>query len=173
MTRKSISQEFLKSILRYEPITGDFFWLVDHKNSMRAGDSAGTLDKSTGYLRIGIDGVQYRANRLAWLYMKGVWPLGHIDHEDRIRTNNIWTNLREVSPSGNSRNQKLRSTNTSRVMGVQYYNPKHKTSKPWLAHICVAGKYKHIGYFADWFDAVCARKSAEVTHNYHPNHGAI
>ena len=25
--------------------------------------------------------------------------------------------------------------------------------------------------FKDWFEAVCAKKSAEVKYNFHPNHG--
>jgi hypothetical protein len=36
----------------------------------------------------------------------GSWPVGEIDHRDRVRTNNRWYNLRDVTPSGNAFNRK-------------------------------------------------------------------
>lgn len=41
----------------------------------------------------------------------------------------------------------------------------------WVAYIKLKGKEKHLGYFCHFFDAVCARKSAEDRYGFHTNHG--
>lgn len=54
------------------------------------------------------------------------------------------------------------------VMGVCWDKGRGK----WLVRIKdVKKKTKHVGYFDDFFEAVCSRKSAEIKHKYHNNHG--
>lgn len=50
------------------------------------------------------------AHRVAWVLMTGEWPRGFVDHLDGNTRNNCWSNLRDVSPSGNqiSRYQRAR-----------------------------------------------------------------
>jgi hypothetical protein len=38
----------------------------------------------------------------------------------------------------------------------------YKSWKCWVAKINIGGKQKHLGYFDNYFDACCARKSAEL-----------
>jgi len=90
-----------------------------------------------------------------------------IDHINLVGTDNQWENLRLVTQSDNMRNQKLISRNTSGVCGVS----QDRKSGRWTANIYIAPKNKNLGSFVDWFDAVCARKSAEITYGYGPNHG--
>lgn len=160
-----ITQEQLKSILRYEPETGKFYWLI---NSGRAfiGNKAGNIN-SEGYVRIRIDGQEYKAHRLAWLYVYGVNPENEIDHINGIKDDNRIVNLRDVSHQENCKNQKNRINNTSGIQGVSW----NKDKKKWTAGIRMNEKWNYLGGFEDKFEAICARKSAERRFSFHQNHG--
>lgn len=131
-----ITQEELRSILEYSPLTGEFTWLQRKvKNQVKVGDKAGTTQKD-GYVQIGIDNKKYHAHRLAWLYTFGVSPREQIDHVDGNPSNNKLGNLREVSPTENQRNQKMKSNNTSGITGVTLQRKRQgtKTYEYWITY---------------------------------------
>jgi len=165
-TQSVLTSKRLKSILHYDSLTGLFTWKVSPTLSVNVGDIAGNSD--TGNMRIGVDGCSYLAHRLAWFYVKNVYPKNVIDHEDGNSLNNAFSNLRDVTQSINMRNAAKRKDNTSNVTGVHFHNGLGK----WRAVIGVDGNpVKHLGVFFDKFEAICARKSAEVLNGYHVNHG--
>ena len=90
-----ITQDRLKELLHYEPLTGIFTRLVKTNRNVRVGEVAGTVRK-TGYKQLHLDGKVYRAHRLAFLYMTGDIP-DVIDHINRLRDDNSWDNLRAAS----------------------------------------------------------------------------
>ncbi|MFA7308423.1 MAG: HNH endonuclease signature motif containing protein [Hyphomicrobium sp.] len=142
-----IDAEYIRSILHYDPETGEFRWKYrDDRNRVWnirfAGKLAGA-DSGHGYLRIGIFGNDYYSHRLAWLWMTGNWPFGEIDHRDANKSNNRWNNLRDVSSLQNKANVRRRSTNTSGVKGVHWEISRGK----WRARIRNNGKNIHLGYF--------------------------
>ena len=47
-----------------------------------------------GYRYVEIDGVRYRADELAFLFVTGKWPEGEIEHINGDRSDNRWENLR-------------------------------------------------------------------------------
>lgn len=98
-----LSQDRLKELLRYDSLTGNFYWNTDVGTKVKKGTLAGGI-LSDNYLGIRLDGQLYRAHRLAWLYMYGVWPAGGVDHIDRNRRNNAINNLREADQSKNAQN---------------------------------------------------------------------
>lgn len=152
-----MDQSLLKQLLRYEPETGLFFWLVTHKNR-KAGEIAGGKVPGGGgiiYWTIRVDGIQCRAHRLAWFYMTGEWPKGLIDHEDRNGLNNRWTNLREATVSQNKMNGKRYSSNSCGFKGVS-----RRTDGRYRARIGVGGKRVHLGNFADPAEAYAAYVAA-------------
>lgn len=112
----SLTVERLKEVLHYDLNTGLFIWLKSTNNKILIGSVAGGLDEK-GYLRIKIDGKKYRAHRLAWFYVTGVWPI-EIDHKDLNKSNNKFNNLREATRSQNASNGKVRKHNRSGVRGV-------------------------------------------------------
>ncbi len=150
--------ERLRELLHYNPRTGVFKWRVDGYRKTKAGDVAGCF--SHGYWQIGIQYRGYRAHRLAWLYMTGEWPPAQIDHKDRDRANNKWTNLRLATNVQNARNTLLRSHNTSGVTGVSWREDKQR----WRARIHVEGREHVLGSFMTRREATIARRAAEKKH---------
>lgn len=157
-----VTHEQLKELLLYSPKTGLFIWRVNKARRIKKNSIAGY--NQNGYTIIQINNKQYRANRLAWFYMKGYWPEYEIDHKDRIRNNNKWDNLRHVTPSCNAKNRNIRKDNTSGIVGVNWHNDR----SVWTANITINKKQKRLGYFDYFLDAVKARWKAEVKYNY-PN----
>jgi hypothetical protein len=152
-----ITQEQLKEYVHYDPETGIF-------TRGEARHFGRTM--RNGYIRARISGNDFYAHRLAWLYQYGQWPNGHIDHINGVRKDNRIQNLRVVSPSENSRNAKRRRNSATRITGVTLME-----SGKLKAAICIAYKNIYLGCFDTIFDAACARKSAELLHGFHANHG--
>ena len=109
-----------------------------------------------------------RVHREVWEQANGPIPDGYeIDHINGQRADNRLENLRLVTRQENMRNAKIYNTNTSGVVGVTWKRDKQK----WRAYVVVDYKQIHLGYFADWFEAVCSRMSANNQYGFHVNHG--
>lgn len=137
-----IDADYLRSVLRYEPETGDFFWIRGRKGA-RKNRPAGCISKSHGYRTICVDGNWYGAQRLAWLYMTGEWPPQDIDHINRIKSDNSFLNLRKATRSENSLNVGKKRRNTSGLTGVSWDSNRRK----WLAQIRISGRKTNLGRF--------------------------
>lgn len=161
-----LTVEMAKELLRYDPETGLLYWRISLSNKGPAGSLAGCITPS-GYIRIGINNKEYMAHRLVWLIHYGEFPKAELDHINHLGLDNRIENLRNVSHKENGKNQKKRQNNKSGVMGVSW----DKRAGKWAANIYDKKKHIYLGIYADWFDAVCARKSAQVKYNFHPNHG--
>ena len=95
-----LDQKTLKENLEYCPDTGNFTWLVSKNNRVKAGAIASNINYY-GYVRIGINGKQYGAHRLAFLWMTGEFP-DECDHINHQRSDNRWENLRSVTSAENN-----------------------------------------------------------------------
>jgi hypothetical protein len=143
-----ITQDYLKSILNYEEASGIFTWKVSKAKNIKIGSVAGIHDKC-GYWIIRIDKKNYRAHRLAWLYMNGNFPNKYIDHIDNNKINNIYRNLREANDVENGRNKGLQLNNSTGYKGVSFCN----LNKKFKAQARFNGKTKTLGYFKSALDA--------------------
>jgi hypothetical protein len=164
-----VTQERLKELLHYDPETGVFVWTA-RRSGVRVDSIAGCVYSPSGtneYRAIKVEGSQYQAHRLAWLYIYGNFPEDQIDHIDGDGLNNRISNLRDVTHQENGRNQKKPSTNTSGIIGVSWNAQENK----WVAHIKINRKYKRLGGFLNKNDAKAARKKAEIYYGFHENHG--
>lgn len=146
-----LTQEKLKQALKYDEVSGLFYWIGKRLGAPK-NRPAGRISKSHGYRDICIDGTLYRAHRLAFLYMTGKWPIGDIDHIDRQKSNNAWSNLRECSRSANMLNVVKSKANTSGVTGVSWDSSRNK----WLAQIRMNGKKKNLGRYNTKAEAISA-----------------
>ena len=164
----AITQARLKELMSYKESTGVFTWIKPTSNRVKAGSVANTND-GRGYIRITIDGVQYRAHRLAILYSTGNLPAEEVDHLNRVKSDNRLVNLKVSSHAENGRNRALSSNNVSGIHGVRY----RKERNCWTAKIEFDGAVYNLGHFKDLFEAVCARKSAEREYGFSVNHGQV
>jgi hypothetical protein len=171
-----LTQEYLKSVLDYDPETGVFTWKTRHISTFKSnsqqycdiwnGRYANTIagrSDNRGYRGIMINKRRYLSHRLAYLYMTGDMPVYQIDHINRVRSDNSWGNLRSVTHEENARNQPLRIDNTSGHTGICW----HKRAGKWAVEVCE----KHVGLYADLSDAIAAAISKRNELGFHPNHG--
>lgn len=161
-----LTQSKLKELLHYNPESGIFTWKVSLNRKIKIGSIAGTKNKYWGYIYIGLKQKKYRAHRLAWFYMTGRWPKG-IDHDNHIRDDNRWFNLKEATQSKNTKNQSLRKDNKSGFTGVCWCDK----WKKWVAKINVNGKTKYLGNSDNLSEAIKIRKRANIKYGFHRNHG--
>lgn len=146
MNRKQLpSQEYLRSILDYDPTSGIFTWkwradMPRNWNMRRAGKPAGSLSKR-GYVNIMIDDVGYRAHRLAWMFVHGSVPF-EIDHEDGHGDHNWLSNLREADHFQNMQNKRGQGRG---LKGVSRWRGRFAAS---IRSGGTPGKLQHLGIFA-------------------------
>ena len=155
-----LTQERLKHFLSYDPDTGEFVRINAHKCVARfIGKRVGRVSRS-GYVQIFVDGKYYQAHRLAWLYVVGRWPKEDIDHIDRCKTNNKFSNLREATNSENLQNnaKALRSNKSTGLLGVTF----HKKTGKYQSMIMIGKKQKYLGLFASKEDAAKAYQAAKI-----------
>lgn len=127
----------VREVLDYDPRTGVFTWLVDVARNVKTGTVAGSIYKN-GYRYITIEGRAYKAHRLAWLWMLGVWPEYDLDHNDTDKTNNAWANLREATRSENEANKPSKNPLGKGV---------RQRGKRYFAQIRVNGRKVHLGTY--------------------------
>lgn len=164
---ESVTQKRLKEVLDYNKDTGIFTWIL-RRQGVKLGKIAGYKQK-IGYVVISVDQKDYKAHRLAWLYIYGHFPKYQIDHINQKKDDNRICNLRDVTVLENGRNRKISNNNTSRIQGVSW----NKGSNKWQAGIMINQKAYNLGTFKNKEDAIKARKEAEIKYGFHKNHGNI
>jgi len=126
---KTLTQENLKEWLDYNPSTGIF----TRKKYKSKTNKTGGID-GYGYIHIGLNGNQYKAHQLAWLYYYGEHQKGQIDHINCNRQDNRIENLRDVDAT-------INALNRSSAKGVYKHFDKYR------ARIKINGKHLHLGLF--------------------------
>ena len=135
-----LTQERLKELLDYDPLTGIF-----SSRAPRVGRPKSNKTKSLGccnkhgYQVIGVGGKRYSAHRLAWLFVYGRWPSCQIDHRNMDRCDNRLSNLREATPSENAAHGKARRGKA--------FKGAYRLRNIWRSAITKNGKQFHLGVF--------------------------
>jgi hypothetical protein len=94
------------------------------------------------------------AHRVIWKMITGEEPPRIIDHSDRDKGNNRWSNLRAATPAQNGANRE-RALPPSGFYGVH----KHKNKNKWVAQAGGKGT-RYIGIFDSPEEANAAREKA-------------
>lgn len=137
-----MTQEYLKSILDYNPQTGDFYW-KQYRSGIKADFKAGCSNGR--HIVICINRKLYLAHLLVWLYIYGKFPEKQIEHKNRIGDDNRIFNLRESTQSQNNANRVAYCK--SGFKGV------YKHRKRWQVKITKDGISYNIGSFKSIKDA--------------------
>lgn len=173
------NKEYLSECVIYGKESGRFTWLkrpIQHFKSIgdyntwndkNAGENACIID-TLGYELIHLDGKVIKAHHAAFILTEGVKP-EEVDHENGVRNDNRWCNIRSVTRLENTKNRKLRSDNPSGHPGVAY----REDSGKWRARINHNGKRINLGSFSTEQAAINARIEAEKEYGYHENHGRV
>ena len=137
-----VTQEYLKSILDYDPKTGIWTWINPKPRSgIKPGTRAGCVSCDNGYRIIRLLGKNYYESRLAFMYMLGRWPEPEADHKNRIRDDNRWCNLKEVTKSQNQFNRSDQKTKRGFPRGVR------PSKSKFIAVITVNKQYHYLGTY--------------------------
>jgi hypothetical protein len=88
--------------------------------------------------------------------MTGHWPQGQVDHSSGDSLDDRFSNLRDASPSENTRNRQMLPTNSSGYKGIYWL----KANRKWRAKVGLNGKSHHLGLFDDPVEAALAYDAA-------------
>jgi len=152
MNAPIITAAFLRSVLHYDPLTGEFTWrertdVRPQWNARYAGKTAGYQWCPSGsrvtYRSIRILDWPFMGHRLAWLYMTGEWPANDVDHRDGDGLNNRWANLRAATKTQNGANRGPTKRNKTGFKGVS-----RLPDGRYRATIQIDGRWRQIGVFA-------------------------
>lgn len=147
------SQERLKELFDYDPDTGVVrtkTTRLSKRASFRVRQIVG-YPSNQGYLKVTIDGVLCSLHRVIWKWMTGDEP-PIIDHINRARADNRWSNLRLATPTLNNVNSGLSRLNTSGVKGVRM----QPRDGQWVAMATVKGRAVYLGTFRTREEAATA-----------------
>jgi hypothetical protein len=150
-----LSADWVRANMAYEPETGTFLWKVRGYGRMM-GKPLGTK-VWPGYIAMKVNGTRHYAHRVAWLYVHGEWPKGHIDHIDGNKANNAISNLRVATPAQNAARRKT-TRNIAPSRGVFPHGA------GFVARVHFGGKRHYLGYFSTAAAAKAAyeAKAAEI-----------
>ncbi len=156
--RAHLDHATLQRLLRYEPETGHFIRIWTHPNHQRfLGKVAGSICPRWGYVCLSINNRRYRAHVLAWFYMTGKWPKHTVDHINRVRTDNRWSNLRDATYAQQSANLSCVKGVLTPSGGLRGTVPR---GKRWRARLSHEGKIIYFGSYETTEEAHAAYLAA-------------
>ncbi len=135
-------------------------------NARFANKKTGYLN-SNGYIRVsfGPDYQEYYAHQIAFAIMKGYIP-EEVDHIDKNKANNVWSNLRDANHNLNMKNVNKKEHNSSGLKGVSWSD----WNKKWRMDIRSDGirYYSYHNTPEDAYLAYC-EKSTELHKEFGSN----
>lgn len=152
-----LSQKRLHELLNYDQGTGIWRWKIRQGRS-GAGTIAGNKSIK-GYIQVQVEGKNYTAHRLAFLYVTGKWPRKQVDHINLDRSDCSWNNLREATSSQNGANRRVRSDKQNRLPKGVYPN-----GSGFCARIQINEERKYLGQFKNIEDAQQAYERAALVY---------
>lgn len=128
------------------------------RRNQTIGDAIGSIigEYNTVYLF----GFHFRISHLVWAATHEEWAPNNLDHIDGNTLNNHISNLRCAGNLLNTKNQKIRITNTSGFTGVYLIKP----SGRFQSSARINGRNHSFGYYDTAEEAYIARKMAIAAH---------
>lgn len=152
-----LTQQQVRELFDYNPVTGALTWLGSYKKGRVAGTPF------NGYLRVRIEGRRYVAHRLIWLWWYGSWPKEQIDHINQVRDDNRILNLREATHGQNTVNRTpLNSSPYGRGVTLNRHGK-------FEARASIQKRLTYLGSFVTASEAQAAAFSAHQNKGFLPN----
>jgi hypothetical protein len=157
MAAIDLTAQRLREVVVYDELTGEFRWRGYRSGLSTYAKPVGWVNPDKGRRIVRIDGHTYRASRLAWLYVFGVWPSHEVDHIDGNKLNDAIANLRDVPRLLNEHNKKKanRRKRGGSMRGATVYGDR------WQAIIRAEGTVHRLGVFASEQQAHAAYMAAK------------
>lgn len=164
---QAISLEFIRGHFAYDPLTGKLTRTKTYAPGQFVGQELGGLT-SLGYVKATVCGAQCQMHRLIRFYVLGEWPSGEVDHVNRDRADNRWSNLRDSTRVSNGINRPLHASNKSGYTGVTF----DKGTNKWRATGRVNGKNVYLGLYLTPEEAakVAAHSRKQEYGSFVPDH---
>ena len=164
MTNEPLSQNRVRHLLDYDPVTGTLIWKNPTSARVAEGGQAGVL-ASNGRRYVNIDNKRYLAHRLIWFYTHGQWPSVNLSAKNNDYDDLRLENYVELTAGETARRGGVRSTGKSGIRGVSW----DKEKKKWMAHITKDYRSITVGRFHTKEEAQAARERAEQEHGLTPS----
>jgi hypothetical protein len=120
-----LTQDRLRELLDYDPDTGIFTWMVNRRGGKAAVGVVAGSRNTDNYVSITVDGEEYLAHRLAFLYMTGAFPPKQVDHINTAKSDNRWCNLRACTSKEQMDNPITKAKHKA-AMAKMNSSPEHK-----------------------------------------------
>lgn len=131
----------IREFISYDKETGEFT-SIKRRQGIKLGGRADRYEGGSAlrYRLVFFHGRGYLAHRLAWYFETGEWPSVLIDHRNRDKGDNRFSNLRPATVSQNAMNSEI----ASRLpRGVTL----HRQTNKYQAQIGHEGKNLYLGLF--------------------------
>lgn len=173
--KKVFSQDEIKELLSYNPKSGEFIFKPRDAKWFKGGSEAAAIKwnaRTSMKTAVRLDSGRknnpvinllndkYAAGKLAFLYMVGFIP-ETVGRVDKNLANTKWENLFASTMSKDAKRHCVRRDNKTGVSGVTLYS-----KDKWIVSVGNGEKRVVLGYFDDFFEACCARKSKDVSLGY-------
>lgn len=157
--RAAAVADYIRSHWHYNPKTGAI-------RGSRRGGPIGSIRKDGALQALAyIPGAKVAVllHRAAWLLRTGAWPTHGVDHENGVRSDNRWTNIRGAT-HGQNRQNLDRKTKKGGLRGTTKYHRK------WKAQIKAPdGRHHYLGLFDTEEEAHAAYcKAKQELHPFNP-----
>lgn len=130
-------QAVVRAAFHYDPATG-----ILYRNGKETGYKRTRRGDQPWMILCYVDGVQYAAHRVIWLWVTGIDPASYtIDHVDRNPFNNKWSNLRLADAHLQAANREWKATAGHK--GISF----HKASGKWVLRRRINGVRVHCGLY--------------------------
>lgn len=149
------TQAELKQEIRYDEVTEKYYW-INARRGRKINAPIGSIDKTTGYYRMGYNYQSLFMHRVAYIYHHGSIPDGYyVDHINGDPSDYRIANLRAVTPADNSINR-FKEHVSAYGMGVT------RNKNRYSSMIKTGGRYSNLGTFDTAEDAALAYKNASI-----------
>jgi hypothetical protein len=143
-----ITKQYVQELFLYEESSGNLIRKKSVSTNTKAGDVVG-IKNSHGYLHFRINRKLFFVHRVVWLFHKGSWPTGVIDHINRNKLDNRIENLRDTTIQANNINKDLQRNNKTGIRNVSWRD----RNKVFCASCRRGGKQNYLGEFKNAKDA--------------------